>query len=288
MDTLSGKNAVVTGAASGIGFGLVSRLVEQGMNVMLCDIDEAALAAAVDKLGAVDVRLATCRADVSSEEDIRQLASHTQEVFGDIHLVCNNAGVINGASLWDTTKDEYDWLMGVNLWGIINSIRVFVPLLKQQDSESHILNTVSMGALLALPYNGVYHMTKAAALSLSESLYHELTLEAPHVGVTALCPEFVRTNLVAADRNSPADISRSNMPIKDIVLQNLEDHITGEEAITPEKLADRAIKAMKEKRLYAISEADNPWTIAMEERFKAIRESGNPPFLVPTKDGVAG
>jgi len=288
MENLSGKNAVVTGAASGIGFGLVSQLVNEGMNVLLSDIDATALSEAQAKLGDVSVKLETFQADVSKAEDIQQLAKKAQEVFGEVHLVCNNAGVINGANLWESTVDEYNWVMGVNLWGIIHSIREFVPILKAQDCESHILNTVSMGALINLPYNGIYHMTKSAALSLSETLYQELMIEAPQVGVTALCPEFVKTNLVTAERNKPKDITTSDTPVKEVLLQTLDEHINSDEAITPEKLAERAIKAIKEKRLFALSEADNPWTIAMEERFKSLRENGNPPFVVPTAEGIAG
>ena len=287
MEQFQGKSAVVTGAASGIGFSLAKKCVEEGMHVLMSDIDATALDAAVEKLANDNAQVIGLQGDVSKAADIEALAAKAKEAFGEINLVCNNAGVINGANLWESTVDEYNWVMGVNLWGVIHSIRTFVPILKEQEAESHILNTVSMGAFLNLPYNGIYHMTKSAVLSLSECLYQELAIEAPNVGVTALCPEFVKTNLMKAENHKPAGMDSADTPIREILLQTLEGHLTSDEAAPPEALADRAFTAISEKRLFSISEPENAWTVAMNVRFDSIKDSGNPPFILPTNDGVA-
>jgi len=288
METLSGKSAVVTGAASGIGLALAERLAWEGCRLLLADIQADSLEAAREKLAEAGAEVSTVVVDVSSADSVANLAAVAKDTFGDIHLVCNNAGVINAASLWDSTLAEYEWVMGVNLWGIIHSVREFVPLLKAQDCQSHILNTVSMGSLVALPYSGIYYMTKAAAMSLSETLYLELSLEAPHVGVTALCPEFVRTQLATADRNAPAGLAMAHSDMRSTVLATLAQSTSSDEATSPDVLAERAVQAVMAGRFYATAEDDNPWTISMRERFKAISERGTPPFIVPTRDGTAG
>ena len=288
MENYSGKNAVITGAASGLGFALAESLVKQGANVLMVDIEAGALDSAAEQLRAIATgKVLTQITDVSSASAMQALAGRAQREFNAIHLLCNNAGVISASSLWESSIDEYQWVMGVNLWGIIHSIREFVPLLKNQACPSHILNTVSMGALVTLPYSGIYYMTKAAALSLSETLYLELQIEAPHVGVTALCPEFIRTNISTAERNRPATLKASTHPMKDLVLGTLKTNTESDEAISPQDLAVRAFKAISEKRLYAIAEPDNPWFMCMDARFAALRQAGNPPFMVPNREGVA-
>ncbi len=295
MENFAGKTAVITGAASGIGFALAKLFAQKGMNVVMADIETQRLEGAAKELSAEKVKteigkIVTVQTDVSKQESVANLAKTAQQHFGEIHIVCNNAGVINAGSLWESSIEDYNWVMGVNLWGVIHGIREFVPILSAQSCESHIVNTVSMGALVSLPFSGIYYMTKAAVLSLSETLYHELSMTAPQVGVTALCPEFVHTNIAGAERNKPHQTSTSAHVVDDIktmILQQLNDFTNSAEAATPDRLAERALQAIRQKRFYALAENNNPWISCMKARFQAISDQSNPPFLVPSRDGVA-
>ena len=188
---LTGKRILITGAASGIGLEMAKVFAEQGMNVVLADIEQSKLTEAVTALteqGAMAIGVLT---DVGSGESVAALCQASVDRGGSGQVLCNNAGVYTGGLLWEQTEDDYEWLIRVNQWGIIHSLRHFVPQMISQGDECHIVNTSSMAAMCTLPFAGVYHMTKHAALALSECLFHELAMTAPQINVSCLCPELV-------------------------------------------------------------------------------------------------
>jgi NAD(P)-dependent dehydrogenase (short-subunit alcohol dehydrogenase family) len=207
MEDLAGKVAVVTGGASGIGRGLCRRLAAAGLDVAVADIDAAGALAVAGELRESGVRALGVAVDVSDRESVSALADRTFAELGGVHVVCNNAGVIVGGTLCDATEDDWRWLLSVNLGGVVNGCTVFTPRLVEQGQGGHIVNTASVGGLLAGPGLSLYCTSKFAVVGLSQSLRAEL---APHsIGVSALCPAAVRTKLVDADRNRPSEFART-------------------------------------------------------------------------------
>jgi NAD(P)-dependent dehydrogenase (short-subunit alcohol dehydrogenase family) len=203
MQDLAGKVAVVTGAASGIGLALCHRLGADGMRVMMADVEEAALAAAAESVAARGVETATAVTDVSDAASVDALARATLARFGAVHVVCNNAGVSRGGPAWKIPLPMWEWIVAVNVFGVVHGIRSFLPHLIAQG-EGHVVNTASVGGLLAGPWMSPYHATKHAVVAISESLYHELAALGSPVRVSVLCPGSVRTKIHEAYRNWPA------------------------------------------------------------------------------------
>ena len=203
MKELKGKVAVITGAASGIGRALADRCVQEGMKAVLADVEVDALAKAEAGLKASGATVLAVPTDVSQARSVAALAQKTLEAFGAVHLLCNNAGVGSEAAIWESTLEEWEWVMGVNLWGVIHGVRAFVPIMLAQDTECHIVNTASMAGLISGPGLGAYKVTKHAVVSLSETLHHELAERAAKVRVSVLCPGFVNTRIMESARNRP-------------------------------------------------------------------------------------
>jgi len=198
MEQLQDRTAVVTGAARGIGYSLVRRLVAEGMNVVMADVDEAALERAVSGLEPAGVRVLAMAADVSRRSDVEDLAARTLAEFGSVHLVCNNAGVGISGRAWEFAASDWDRVLGVNLYGVIHGIAAFVPHLLRQG-EGHVVNTASMAGLASFPGMAPYTATKHAVVGLSESLLLELRAVGSPVGVSVLCPGPVRTAIADAE-----------------------------------------------------------------------------------------
>ncbi len=200
MRELAGRVAVITGAASGIGLALSRRLGSDGMCVMMADLDETMLTAAVEGLAADGIQAAATVTDVSDPDSVDALAEATLKHFGAVHVVCNNAGVSRGGPSWQVPLATWNWTMGVNLFGIVHGIRSFVPHLIAQG-EGHVVNTASIAGLLTEPWGCPYSATKHAAVALSETLFHELAATGSPVGVSVLCPGPVRTQIPESYRN---------------------------------------------------------------------------------------
>jgi NAD(P)-dependent dehydrogenase (short-subunit alcohol dehydrogenase family) len=279
MKDLAGKVAVVTGAASGIGRALARKFGEQQMKVVVADIESGPLEETAAELRAGGVESLGIRTDVSKADDVAALGEATLKEFGAVHVVCNNAGVLAAGLSWEATIEDYEWVIGVNLWGVIHGIRTFVPILLEQDTEGHIVNTASMAAVTTAAFTSVYYMTKHAVLSLSESLYHELTLRQAKIGVSALCPEAVATAIDRSERNRPPALrtSAKDTPEKEFVEQALRDQL--EIATPPAVIADRVIDAIRENRFYVLS--NDGWRDACNVRLEDIRLGRNPTFAVP-------
>ena len=203
MDRFEGRVAVVTGAASGIGRGLARRAAREGMRVVLADVEAPALDEAVAELATLGAEAIGVRTDVSREPDVRALADAAYERFGAVHLLCNNAGVFQAGVVWERTQADWDWVLGVNLWGILHGIRAFVPRLLEQGDDAHIVNTASMAGLISVAYSGPYVVSKFAAAALTECLAHDLRAQGSSIGVSCLVPGLVDTRIADSTRNRP-------------------------------------------------------------------------------------
>jgi len=197
-----GRVAVVTGGASGIGFSLASAFAAEGMKVVLGDIEAPALDDAVGKLESSGAEVIGVVTDVSDGVQVQALADAAVARFGAIHIACNNAGVGAGGLSWEAPLSTWEWVLGVNLWGVIHGLRAFVPILMQQP-QGYVVNTASVAGLVAGPLMAPYNASKHAVVALSETLHHEMAMMAPHVKVSVLCPGWVRTRIADSARNRP-------------------------------------------------------------------------------------
>jgi NAD(P)-dependent dehydrogenase (short-subunit alcohol dehydrogenase family) len=269
----TGRVAVVTGAASGIGFALADRLAGEGMRVVMADVEEPALAAAAGALAARGADVLPVPTDVASPEQVDRLRDRALEAYGAVHVLCNNAGVVSGPEpVWEVSAEDWDWVLGVNLRGVINGIRSFVPVLLRQDA-AHVVNTASLAGLIA-GIVGPYSVTKHGVVALSESLHLALQQRGPHVGVSVLCPGFVRTRILDADRNRPAgpsplDAGRANM--REMGRQLLET------AMDPALVAATVVAAVRSGRFYVLTHPElGPLVTARAERVL----TGEPPQAI--------
>jgi NAD(P)-dependent dehydrogenase (short-subunit alcohol dehydrogenase family) len=280
MKDFEGKTAVVTGGAAGIGRAMGERFLAAGMNVVLADIEDDKLQATVAELSGAGPCIGV-RTDVSSGEQVQALADRAVQEFGGIHVACNNAGVFAGGLLWEQSEADYRWQLDVNLWGVIHGIRSFVPVLKAQDTDCHLVNTASMAAVTALPYAGIYHMSKHAVLALSESLYHELAFHAPNVGISVLCPEAINTGIARSERNRPDRYSAAGDVRETDERAMVHQALTDSTAVGlgPEVMAQRVYDAIVDNRFYILSE--EAWRDAANTRLDDVRAGRNPTFAPP-------
>ncbi|NUT09992.1 MAG: SDR family NAD(P)-dependent oxidoreductase [Nonomuraea sp.] len=249
MRELSGKVAVVTGAASGIGRGLAVRFAAEGMALMLADLDPGGLAetaALVEKSTVL-----TQVTDVSDAAAVQHLADRCFGELGAVHVLCNNAGVYQGGHLWTRTAEDFAWLLGVNLWGVLHGVHAFVPRMMRQDTEGHIVNTVSVAGLLAGPRAGGYAVTKYAALAASQSLAQDLATVGSKLRVTALCPGAVRTRIGESDRSRPADLATT--PTDDELAAREAVGTAMARAVEPSEVADLVVRAIHEERFLVLT-----------------------------------
>jgi NAD(P)-dependent dehydrogenase (short-subunit alcohol dehydrogenase family) len=248
---LANRVAVVTGAASGIGKALAKRFAAEGMKVVLADVEEGPLAEAEAELGALGGSVLAVRTDVSSGADVEALAAKTVERFGTFHVVCNNAGVGGGAGpSWTLTKEDWEWKLGVNLWGVVHGVRAFVPRLIEQG-EGHVVNTASIAGLLSPALMAPYVATKHAVVAMSEVLARDLEMIASKVRVSVLCPGFVRTRIAESHRNRPARLANTTQatglePAREMI-RSLVDG-----GISPDVVAGCVVDAIREERFYVL------------------------------------
>lgn len=280
MQEFRQKTAVVTGAASGIGLQLARVFAEEGMHVVLADIEQDKLDAAVAEVTALGAEALGVVTDVGSGESVAALCQASVARFGSVQVLCNNAGVYTGGLLWEQTEDDYEWLMRVNQWGIIHGLRCFVPQMIAQGDECHIVNTSSMASMCTLPFAGIYHMTKHAALALSECLFHELAMTQPQIAVSCLCPELVNTGIATSARNRPADLAQENITeMQAMSMTAITDATAG--SLPPRVLAERVLQAIRDKAFYVLPPDDNPWRDTANTRLEDIRLVRNPSFAPP-------
>ena len=279
MDQFSRRVAVVTGAASGIGLALARRLGAEGMRVVLADIEAGPLERAAKQLAASGVETLAVRTDVSRADEVDALARRTLDAFGAVHVLCNNAGVFVGGNSWEVPIADWQWVLGVNFWGVVHGLRSFVPLLLAHGEDAHIVNTASMAGLVSLPFTAPYCVSKHAVVTLSESLYHEMTLRQTRLGVSVLCPEVVATHIGDSARNRPPGAANgaAETPEQALVRTALEKSI--EHGIPPETIAERVLRAVRERRFYVLAEDD--WRRAANLRCNDVLQARNPSFAPP-------
>jgi NAD(P)-dependent dehydrogenase (short-subunit alcohol dehydrogenase family) len=207
MDELQGRTAFITGGASGIGLAAAHKLGAAGMNLVIADVEEGPLGSAEAVLSQAGYQVLGVRCDVGELDDLQSAATQTIERFGAVHVVFNNAGVVSTGRVEDQSQQAWEWVMNVNLWGVINGCRVFLPIMKAQGVPGHIVNTASMAGLNSGPLMAPYFVSKYGVVALSESVWHEAQMDNSPIGVSVLCPGFVKTRIHEADRNRPADLS---------------------------------------------------------------------------------
>ncbi len=277
MQEFDGKVAVVTGAASGIGRALAQKFASQGMKVALADIEADALEVLRKALSAEGHEVIAVRTDVSQADSVAQLAESTLEAFGKVHVVCNNAGVLAAGKSWEAPLSDYEWVFGVNQWGVIHGVRTFVPILLEQGEPAHVVNTASMAGVTNSPLAAAYYMSKHAVVALSETLYLELEMEEAPIGVSVLCPEIINTGIGRSERNRPLHLKRGDVdadPERDLIETAMRDLMpTG---LDPSAMADRVVEAIRHSRFYIFSEEGGSWARACATRLEDIRLGRNP------------
>ncbi len=271
MEDLQGKVAVITGGASGIGRAVAERAAAEGMKIVLGDIEEGPLARAVDDLAAAGAEAIGVRTDVADRASVEALRDRALDRFGAVHLVHNNAGIGLGGPIWEVTEEDWRWILGVNLWGVIHGVATFTPLLLEQG-EGHIVNTASVAGLIVAPFLGPYNATKQAVVAISETLFKDLQTIAAPVGVSVLCPGFVQTRIAESDRNRPdwaPDRDTTGAAEVQGVVQNLVDG-----GIAPATVADRVIDAVRTNTFYILTHPE--LDIAITTRFDDIVQGRAP------------
>ena len=271
---LHDKVAVITGAASGIGKALATRFLAEGMKVVLADLDDVTLRSTVAELSEGGAEILAVRTDTSSEADLQALAAATLERFGAAHVLCNNAGVVGKGDAWRGPFSAWEWVVGINLYGVIHGIRAFLPIMEDQG-EGHIVNTASMAGLVALPGAAPYNVTKSGVVALSESLFIELRGVGSPVGVSVLCPGFVRTNLFETQRwderlgDEPA---ASASPVAQMIDGLLRQSVV--DGTDPAGVADQVIDAIRADRFWILTHPE--MRHAPVERMERAERQENP------------
>jgi NAD(P)-dependent dehydrogenase (short-subunit alcohol dehydrogenase family) len=289
VELTAGKVAVVTGAASGIGFALAERFARAGLDIVLADIEQGALEAAEQKIAGLGVKTLAVPTDVSDEAAVNALAAATLERFGTVHVVCNNAGVVTDADPWLGPLSAWKWVLGVNLWGVLHGIRAFLPVLALQG-EGHIVNTASVAGLFP-GFSPSYDATKHAVVAISEDLYRAMKISALPVGVSVLCPGWVRTGILEASRNWPASLGEPPPPAA--TTQVTAPHVQRviAEGMAPAAVADLVADAVTASRFWVFT--DQAMIDLAARRWQGIAKAEEPqididvPGLPPMKELAA-
>ena len=261
MKSLEGKVAVVTGAASGIGLGMTEAFASRGMKVAMADVEAEALEREADRLTRANFEVAPFVVDVSSFEAVDRLADEAEARFGKLHVVCNNAGVSGGGGprpIWMQSQKDWDWVMGVNFWGVVNGVRAFVPRIVAHGEEGHVVNTSSILGLTTGP-GSIYGVSKHAVARLTEGLYHDLKNAGVNVGVTLLCPGMIATNIITSARNRPDDLTdASDQPDEQrrAAIAAMDARFK-EGGMAPREVGEKVAQAILDDQFYLLTHAEN-------------------------------
>ena len=294
IKNFQGKTAVLTGAASGFGLECARIAASRGMNVVMVDIQKDALAAAEAEIQAPGARTLARVVDVANPEAVDALARETKAAFGAPHFVFNNAGVGAGGLIWENSVQDWQWVLGVNLWGVINGVRAFTPMMLEAARadagfEGHIVNTASMAGLLTPPNMGIYNAAKAAVVSLTETMYQDLRLVTDQIGASLLCPYFVPTGITHSERNRPADGAASQALTKSQQIgQAMTEKAVTSGKITAAKVAQKVFKAISADQFYVFSHESPKALGNITHRMQNIVAMQNPadPFLETPEIGA--
>jgi NAD(P)-dependent dehydrogenase (short-subunit alcohol dehydrogenase family) len=276
MRDLTGRTAVVTGAASGIGFALATRFVNEGMNVVLADVEEGALRRATEALTKQQARVVGVRTDVTSLDSVQALASEAIRRFGSVEVLCNNAGVEGyfEGQIWEAMPADWNWTFGVNFWGVVHGLQAFMPAMVARGAEAHIVNTASTTGLVR--GMNMYGISKHAVVALSEVVYAELAQQNSQVGVTVLCPGATATRLFEGSRNRPDEVGS----VADNAARRAGDdfrhqmHARLQQGRQPSDVAEQVIQGIRDKRFYVVT--DEGWDADIKDRMDDILARRDP------------
>ena len=276
MQEFKDKVAVITGAASGLGLAMARRFAREGMKLALGDIEEEALRRVEQEFRRSSVPVLAIRTDVSRGHDVERLAEKTLATFGAVHIVCNNAGVGPGGVVWENTTADWEWVLGVNVWGVIHGVRVFVPIMLRQNTPCHVVNTASVAGLLSVPGMGIYCVSKHAVVTLTECLYHDLAARGSKVGVSLLCPAYVPTGIADSERNRPAILHNAPRPRspEDQERERQMRHAVESGRVSADDVAQMVFDSIVNERFYILTHPRIK--AAIEARVQDIVHDRNP------------
>ena len=257
MKDFQDKVAVVTGAASGIGRALAEKSAQEGMKVVLADVEESALKQAEEELQASGAQVLAVRTDVSQADEVEVLAQKTFDTYGAVHLLFNNAGVGAGTTVWESSLADWQWVLGVNLWGVIHGIHFFVPRMLAQDTEGHIVNTASSAGLVSSSGLGIYKVSKHGVVTLSETLALELAARGAKLKASVLCPEWVNTRIIDAERNRPQALQNAleeqhMSPEMAAMVQAMRQWLA-QAGLPPSQVAEMVFDAIRQEKFYILT-----------------------------------
>ncbi|MBU7575085.1 MAG: SDR family oxidoreductase [Hydrogenophaga sp.] len=284
IQDFKGKTAVLTGAGSGFGLECARIGAKLGMNLVLVDVQQDALDKATAEIEATGVQVLSRKVDVSSQEQMEALAKAVEQRFGAPHFVFNNAGVGSAGLVWENSVRDWEWVLGVNLWGVIHGVRLFTPMMlaaakKDPNWRGHIVNTASMAGLLTPPNMGIYNVSKHAVVSLTETLYQDLKLVSDQLSTSVLCPYFVPTGINQSHRNRPAEMADEKATQSQLIGQAMTDKAVGSGKVSAAEVAQLVFDAISADRFYIFS---HPRALGnVRARMEGIVNQTNPadPFL---------
>jgi len=280
MKNFKDKVAVITGGASGFGREFAIKAHQLGMKIALADVQADALERTVQELREQGAQAFGLVCDVRKSADVQALADATMKEFGAVHLVFNNAGVGSGGLIWENSEADWEWVMGVNVWGVIHGVRIFTRLMfecakNDPDYEGHIVNTSSMAGTMSMPAMGVYNVSKHAVVTLSETLYQDLQLVQAPISASVLCPYFVPTGIGQSHRNRPSDVRMTEPPTaSQLAAQSLVDKAVNSGKMTAADVAELTFNAVADDRFYIFT---HPQALGgVEQRMKDMVNQQNP------------
>ena len=275
-----GKTAVLTGAGSGFGLECARIAAGLGMNVVMADVQQDALNMAAAEISGMGVQVLARRVDVSKAEDMQGLADAVKARFGAPHFVFNNAGVGSGGLIWENTNADWEWVLGVNVWGVVHGVRLFTPMMieaAKADStyQGHIVNTASMAGLLTAPNMGIYNVSKHAVVALTETLYQDLKLVTDQISASVLCPYFVPTGITQSQRNRPSSLPEEKPTQSQLIGQAMSDKAVSSGKVSASEVAHKVFAAVASGQFYVYS---HPQALGnVQSRMEAIVQQHNPP-----------
>jgi NAD(P)-dependent dehydrogenase (short-subunit alcohol dehydrogenase family) len=289
IDNFKDKTAVLTGAGSGFGLECARIGAQLGMNLVLVDVQQDALDKAAAEMTAQGVQVLARKVDVSNAQAMEQLAADVKARFGAPHLVFNNAGVGAGGLVWENSVADWEWVLGVNLWGVVHGVRLFTPMMLEAAKadpayRGHIVNTASMAGLLTPPNMGIYNVSKHAVVALTETLYQDLQLVSDQVSASVLCPYFVPTGISQSHRNRPTELAADKPTASQLIGQAQSDKAVGSGKVSAADVAQKVFDAVAADQFYIYS---HPQALGnVQSRMEAIVMGHNPPDPFAAKPEV--
>lgn len=268
MRELRHRVAVITGAASGIGLALAGRFAAAGTSLVLADVEDDPLQVAVSELADSGAEVLAVRTDVSVADDVEALAAAAYERYGAVHIICNNAGVVHRGAAWEQSLEDWEWVLGVDLWGVIHGVRAFVPRMLEGGHVGHVVNTASVAGLVPFQDIASYDVAKAGVVSLSESIYLDLASREAPIGISVLCPGLVNTRIFESERNRPRGMPENGESMAGSPSQH------SPETIDADEVAEQVLDAIREDRFWVLPHPE--YADVARQRAREITPDGEP------------